>query len=199
MEDAYYVPSTWARLFARLLDQVFQLLFYIPFGKILFDLVFTEDDVVISLWQLLALFLIPAIYEGVFLVLMQRSPGKWFLGLKVVPSHDVHAKLRWDQCLLRPLVGRLSFFFSLAPYALAFFRYDRTHLGDWVAETRVIQFTPRSSRPKIRWIVGTFFILTNAFEGMSSSARILNSIDWENRQVNVREIIDVQDPADMDI
>ncbi|MNK01179.1 RDD family protein [compost metagenome] len=198
-ETSYFVPSTWARLIAKFIDQMISLVFYLPFAKGLYLLIFTDDDVTISLWQVLVLLLIPAVYEGVFLALMQRTPGKWIMGLKVVPARDVSAPLRWDQCLLRPLTERLSIFFSLAPFALAFFRYDRTHLADWVAETRVIQFEPRSSRTKIRWIVGTLLVVMNAYEGMSSAARVLNNVDWENGQVDVRALMDLQEPMDMEM
>ncbi|MGZ3768909.1 MAG: RDD family protein [Bdellovibrio sp.] len=188
--NSYYIPSTWKRLIARGIDSIIGTLLYFPFFKSLLLLVFTDQDVTISLSSLLIMFLIPAIYEFIFLVLMQATPGKWLMGLKVVPFHDVSGHLDWRQCLMRPLVERLSLFFSLAIYALAFFRYDRTHLADWIAETRVVQGTPRPTRTKIRWFIGSILILMNFSEGLRSSSHILSVIDWSSGQVELRALLD---------
>ncbi|WII70889.1 RDD family protein [Bdellovibrio sp. 22V] len=196
MEFAY-VPSTWKRFFAHGIDQLFILPFYLPFAGVFFRLAFTEDDVFLNFIQLAVLFLIPALFEFVFLYLLQATPGKWFLGLRVVPAGDYQKPLHWSQCVLRALAGRLSFFFSWAIYALAFFRYDRTHLCDWVAETRVVQATPRANKAELRWIVGVIFVLLYAYEGLVSSQMILKSIDWSNRQANLREVFDIQDYVDV--
>lgn len=195
--EEIYVPSTWKRLLALGLDQIFILLFYIPFAKTFFQIFFTDDDVYISLAKLFVLFLVPAVYEFIFLVVLQATPGKWLVGLKVVPVHNAYAELHIYQCLLRPLVSRLSFFFSWAIYALAFFKYDRTHLADWVAETRVIQFTTRAQRPKIRWFLGLILILSNAYEGVISSSSVLNQIDWANKRVELRSLLNTSDLVDI--
>ncbi|UXR63688.1 RDD family protein [Bdellovibrio bacteriovorus] len=192
-----YVPSTWRRLFAYSMDQLVVLPFYLPFAGIFLRLFFTDDEVVVNLTQLLVLYLIPAVFEVVFLVLMQATPGKWLMGLKVVPATNYSEKLHWSQCLLRPLAGRLSFFFSVAIYAVAFFRYDRTHLCDWIAETRVVQGTPRPKKAQIRWILGTLVVLLYVYEGMVSARMILKSIDWQERQADLREVFDLQDYVDV--
>lgn len=194
--DSVYIPSTWRRLAAKGIDSLIRSLFYLPFVKSFFLLVFTDEDVSISLGSLFVMFIVPAIYEFVFLAFMQATPGKWLMGLKVVPFSDSSAQLDWRQCVLRPLVERLSFFFSLAIYALAFFRYDRTHLADWVAETRVVQAAPRSSKTKIRWFLGSIFILINVFEGLQSSSRVLEVIDWGRGQVDLRSLMNVESMDD---
>lgn len=199
--DEVFVPSTWARLTARCIDQLISLVLYIPFAKTMFLLFLTDEDVIVSLAQVILFFLIPTFYEIFFLALMQRTPGKWFMGLKVVPAMDPHQNLTWAQCLLRPLVSLLSFFFGLAIYAVAFFRYDRTHIADWVAETRVVQNTARSARTKLRWVAGVFFILIYSGESLSSAAQILNQIDWKNGELNLRKVVDPQEfmPDDMEM
>jgi uncharacterized RDD family membrane protein YckC len=184
-----YVPSTWKRLLANSIDQLFLVVCYAPFFKSFYNLMFTEGEVELSLFQLLMIFLIPALYEAVSLMLISATPGKWLVGLKVVPADDPQKELDYTQCILRPLTSRLSFFFSWAIYALAFFRYDRTHLADWMAETRVIQFTPRSARTRIRWIVGIFFVLSYGYEGMVSASSVLNSINWQTGKADLREIM----------
>ncbi|MFS4459755.1 RDD family protein [Bdellovibrio sp. HCB2-146] len=187
--DQIYVPSTWRRLGANFIDQVLSLLMYLPFGGVFFKLFFTEEDVFISIFQLIILFFIPVIYDFIFLVLMQATPGKWMLGLKVVPRENPVQPLEVAQCLLRPLTGRLSFFFGWAIYALAFFRYDRTHLCDWVAETRVVQFQPRPERTRLRWFLGLLFVISYAYEGLVSSSHMLQQVQWANNQVNLRALV----------
>lgn len=189
--DEVYVPSTWKRLAAVVIDQLVILPFYLPFAKKFFTVFFTDDDIYLGLIQLFVLFMVPALYEFVFLVVMQATPGKWLLGLQVVPQDNPYQELHWTQCVMRPLVGRLSFFFAWGIYALAFFRYDRTHLGDWMAETRVIQFVPRVRRAKLRWVLGTIFVLMYAYEGLTYSAAVLSQIDWGNRQVDLRALTDI--------
>lgn len=195
--DNVYVPSTWRRLFAHLIDQVIRMAFYLPFAKAFFLLLFTEDEVNVSLLQLFLLFMVPAVYEFVFLVLMQATPGKWLLGLKVVPFSNAQEKLDWQQCVLRPLTERLTLFFSWALYATAFFRYDRTHAADWVAETRVVQFVPRQSRARIRGILGTFLVLIYLYDGYVTSRDLIEVIDWQNHQVDLRDVINMDQMGDV--
>lgn len=195
--DNVYVPSTWKRLIAQGIDQFVRVFFYIPFAKPFFLLLFTDESVQISIVQFLVFFSVPAIYEFVFLILMQATPGKWIMGLKVVPRSHPADKLDWQQCVLRPLMGRMSLFFSWAMYATAFFRYDRTHAVDWVAETRVVQFTPRVTRTRIRWFLGSLLVVVNVYEGLVSARGILNAIDWENGQVELRSLMDVESLDDM--
>ncbi|UOF02148.1 RDD family protein [Bdellovibrio reynosensis] len=190
--DKVFVPSTWKRLIAHFIDQMIRVIFYLPFIKVFYLLIFTDDEVHISFLQLGLFLLIPAIYEMVFLMMMQATPGKWLLGLKVVPFNNPYEKLDWQQCVLRPLVQRLSLFFSLAIYALAFFRYDRTHLADWVAETRVVQFNPRINRPRIRWFVGTLFLLFYIYEGIISAQGFLKTVDFKTKTLNVRALVDTE-------
>lgn len=188
---SFYFPSTLRRLAAKGIDSLIRSVFYLPFIKSFFLLAFTDEDVTISLISLFVMFITPVIYEFVFLVFMQATPGKWLMGLKVVPFSDVAADLDWRQCFLRPFVERLSFFFSLAIYAVAFFRYDRTHLADWIAETRVVQFAPRPASTKIRWFLGSILILVNVLEGVQSSVKMLRVIDWEKGQVELRSLVTI--------
>lgn len=188
--DNVYVASTWRRLTAQAVDSVLRILFYLPFAKAFFLLVFTDDEVRISLGSLLIIFLIPAVYEFIFLMLMQATPGKWLMGLKVVPFSNAAEKLTLAHCVLRPLTERLTFFFSWALYATAFFRYDRTHVADWVAETRVVQFEPRRRHPRLRWILGSFLILIYLYDGLMSSRHLLQSIDWNRRDVDLRTLVE---------
>jgi uncharacterized RDD family membrane protein YckC len=188
MEEVY-LPSTWRRLWAFLIDQMVSMVMYLPFFGAFRQLVLTDNEVSLSIIQLGLMLLIPAIYEFVFLALMQATPGKWFMGLKVVPCNNADAKLELGHCLLRPLVGRLSLLLSWAIYAVAFFRYDRTHLCDWVAETRVIQFKPRAARPRVRWMLGLLLMFSHGYEGLSSASHTLQQINWSEGKVDLRALI----------
>lgn len=187
--DQVYFPSTWRRLWAFLLDQLFSLVMYLPFFGAFSKLIFTDNEAELSLIQLGLLLMVPAVYEFIFLALMQATPGKWLMGLKVVPVNNAEGKLEFSQCLLRPLTGRLSLLLSWAIYAVAFFRYDRTHICDWIAETRVIQFKPRAGRTRIRWILGSLFILSHGYEGLQSAAHTIQQINWEEGKVDLRALI----------
>ncbi len=184
-----YVPSTWRRLLAVLIDQIFISICYLPFYRALYNVWFTEADVELNLFQLLMLFLIPALYETVSLMLIAATPGKWIMGLKVVPAHNPQEELDYAQCVLRPLTSRLSFFFSWAIFALAFFRYDRTHLSDWVAETRVVQFKPRNARAGIRWVLGLFLVVSYSYEGLIYACNVLNEINWQTGKGDLRALL----------
>lgn len=191
----FYIPSTWRRLTARGTDQLIQLLCYIPFLKTAVLLFFTEGEVSVSLWQVGLFLLIPVIYEFSFLYLMQATPGKWCFGLKVVPCSDPYKALDWRQALLRPLADRFVLFFSWAVYALAFFRYDRTHLADWVAETRVVQDHPRESRTHRRWVLGSLFFVFFFFDGLTNARILLNGVDLENNRLDLRAVFEAQSQA----
>ena len=190
MDSAVYVPSTWRRLFAQGIDSILRTVMYLPFAKSFFLLMFTEERVVLPLEGFVFLLLVPAIYEFLFLYLMQATPGKWLLGLKVVPQNNPHSELHWTQCVLRSLVERGALFISWGLYATAFFKYDRTHVADWVAETRVVQFSPRQSRPRIRWFLGLIFIFMYSYDGLRNAQNVLRMVDWQERQLDLRVLLD---------
>ncbi len=187
-----YVPDTKKRLFARLTDQLITMIFYIPIANAVRLLVFTEQEVEISIYLLALMGLIPAIYEGMWLWLMQQTPGKWFWGLRVVSCDDPDRPLDWQQCVMRALVGRLDLFLSLAVYATAFFRYDRTHLADWLAETRVVQEGPRSKVAGCRWVVGSFLVLVYSIQGLEQAAQFLKNATVRDGKVSLRQIYEAQ-------
>lgn len=187
--DQVYFPSTWRRLCAFVLDQIISMVMYLPFFHAFSQLIFTDGEAQLTLTQLGIMLMVPAIYEFIFLALMQATPGKWLMGLKVVPANNAENKLEFAQCLLRPLTGRLSLLLSWAIYAVAFFRYDRTHICDWIAETRVVQYKPRAARTRIRWALGIVFILGHGYEGMRSASHSIQQINWQEGKVDLRALI----------
>lgn len=190
MDNAVYIPSTWRRLCAHGIDSILRAVMYVPFAKSFFLLMFTEEKVVLPLEGFLFLLLLPAIYEFLFLYTMQATPGKWLLGLKVVPQNHPQSELHWTQCVLRSVVERGTLFVSWALYATAFFKYDRTHVADWVAETRVVQFSPRQNRTRIRWVLGLIFIVLYSYDGLRNAQNVLRMVDWQERQLDLRVLLD---------
>jgi uncharacterized RDD family membrane protein YckC len=188
--EEVYAPSTVKRLLAFGVDQFLILLLYIPFIKIFTQALLDDGEIYFSLWSLLYLFLAPAFYEFVFLFLWQKTPGKWLFNLKVVSAANGLGQLGFSDSFLRALAGRLSFFFSSAIYAVAFFRYDRTHVKDWLAETRVVQSSARRKPPQVRWILGSFLFLSYLHEGILSSSQIIENIDWKNKQIEIHALVD---------
>lgn len=178
---------------ARGIDQLICLPLYFPFIVYWWKLFFTDEDVFVSVYVFGLFVVIPVIYEISFLILMQATPGKVIMGLKVVPSADLGQKLDWQQCVLRPIVNSLSLLIGYAAYSLAFFKYDRTHFGDWMAETRVVQKTARTKTPKKRYILGCIFIVLSLSDGLSTARLFIGNVDWENRIIDLRKIVKVSE------
>lgn len=193
-----YLPSTWKRFVANGLDEMIMIPFYAPFFGIFFTMFTSEEGVSIPVFTFLLILLVPAVYEFVFLVLMQATPAKWLLGLKVVPVHNFEEPLSWQAALLRALAKRLSLFFSLAIYVVALFRYDRTHAVDWIADTRVVQNVPRNKPAKIRWIIGSVFVIYFCIEGWSAATKVIKTIDWQNNQVHLDELLAAYNLEDLE-
>ncbi len=188
MSNPSYLPSTWKRCFAFAFDQFVMILLYFPLWGFWYEMMTSDEEVIYVPLSVYAFFLLfPFFYEFIFLFLFQQTPGKWVFGLWVVSPSDPARPLTWVQAFLRALVGRFSLFFSWAPYALVFFTYDRRHLVDWVAETRVLQDTPRARPPKIRWIVGIILVLFYVSEGFEHAMYTWDSIDWDSGRVDLQE------------
>lgn len=194
-----YLPSTWKRLAANGIDELFMIPFYAPFFGIFLTMMTSEESVSIPIFTFFLILFVPAVYEFVFLVLMQATPAKWLLGLTVVPAGNFEEPLGWQAAFLRALAKRLSLFLSLAPYVLALFRYDRTHLVDWVAETRVVQNVPRPRPAKIRWFIGSVFFIYFCIEGWSAASKVIETIDWQNNQVYLDELLAAYSLEDFEV
>lgn len=181
------LPQTLRRLAAHGVDEICIGLLLFPLWRLIWDVFTTDEDVFISIPMLFFILFFPMLYQFVFLMLFSRTPGKWLLNMWVVDAHDSSQKISWAQALLRALTSRLSLFLSWAIYALAFFRYDRTHLADWVAETRVMQESETPRRPRLHpWFAG-FLVVFYAGEGFSQAMMIWESIDWGSNRVELHD------------
>lgn len=179
-----WVPATSDRLQARLIDELLVVILSMPVLAPALTDVFQLGRWSMPWSSLLFLILVRIAYEWIAYAFFSATPGKWVMGLWLVDASDPRRPLGDAQIFLRILSCRLQFFFSWAPYALVFYRYDRTHLADWLAGTRVISERPRFEQPRLRWILGGCLVVVFFFAGLESSGRMLATLEWTNGWVS---------------
>ena len=162
---AINTAGTGRRIVAFCIDRMIAAIFMIPLWIQLFSSYFTSGRFEVEpRWILLSGVMI-FFYRWLFLFFLGGTVGKLLMGLQVISVHNSRPafsekpSLGLFQSFLRVLTDGLSIFFGQSLRALAFLRYDRTHVSDWVAETRVVQFVPRKSPVKRRVWLALFVIL----------------------------------------
>ncbi|HRO67679.1 MAG TPA: RDD family protein [Pseudobdellovibrionaceae bacterium] len=174
------VPSTALRVWAKAVDDLMITVLLVPaFGFSAFSL-FSGEPIWIS-WPFLAyLLVVPLLYEGLALWIFGTTFGKWLFFLRVVPARDPARPLEAGQAFTRALTGKFSFFFSYALQSMAIFRYDRTHVADWLGGTRVITDRPRPRQVTIHWMVGSLAFVVMFLTGMAAASLFLQGISFES-------------------
>tara|TARA_B110001454_G_C12723156_1_gene435778 strand:- start:6812 stop:7435 length:624 start_codon:yes stop_codon:yes gene_type:complete len=178
----YYFPSTWRRLIAHFADRVYISLLQTPVWiKVGMDYI-NHDQFRIHWADFVYAVLVGFLYEILSLYFFSTTLGKWQMSLRVITRHKTENNdaVGLDQAILRTLVSNLNFFFGWAIYALAFFKHNRTHLADWVAETQVVSLKERASLPRVRWILAAGFIFLTAGESLQTASITLNSMKWRD-------------------
>lgn len=177
----FYIPSTWRRLMAHFLDKALISILQSPVWIAVIIDFFKTDHIRIGWPHLLYLIAVSIVYETFCLYFFSTTFGKWQWGLYVISrvKNQGANTLRCDQALVRVLVSRLSFYFGWALFALAFFKYNRTHLADWIAETQVVSKKARSSPPRIRWIMGLGLIVMITGESIQTTSMTLSALRWQ--------------------
>lgn len=184
----YFVPSTWKRWLARGLDQVF---IWMVLAPLLMSLPHTEDGwIQLTIPWALALFLFPVFYEAGSNYFFYTSPGKWIFNLRILPASAEGARHWAIHVLIRALICYFGNFFW-AIFAVAFFRYDRRHLADWMAETRVVGLQP-TILPSVRPVLGSIAVILGLIQGWVSALEQIHSVQYENGSFYV------PDPANFD-
>lgn len=176
----YYFPSTWRRVVAHFVDRFYIGILHSPVWiRIGMDYI-KHNELRLHWSHLVYVILVRFFYEVLSLYFFSTTLGKWQWGLKVISRHRYgnDDSVGMEQAILRTLVSNLSFFFGWAIYALAFFKYNRTHLADWVAETQVVSLKERASLPQVRWILAAGFIFLTLGESLQTASMTLNSIKW---------------------
>jgi uncharacterized RDD family membrane protein YckC len=128
-------------------------------------------------------YLLRLFYKWMFLFFLGATFGKWLFGLRVVPALHPSASLGLMQSLLRVLTDDLSFFFGQALRALALVRLDRTHVSDWVAETRVVQFSKPGRSLRRHWILALLVMVFSFWSQFQSVYRLFLIMDIKAGEV----------------
>jgi len=159
----YFTASTFRRTIAFVIDQVIILILFLPVGLESLNSYLVQGNFSVDLRWILACFLMKFFYQWLFLYFLGGTLGKLTMGVRLIPIHaGENLSLGLMQSFIRVLADELSLFFGQGLKMLALLRLDRTHVSDWVAETRVVQFHPRLHRPRRRVIlgIGLCFILS---------------------------------------
>ena len=153
-----FLASWPKRITAYAIDSALIWLSLLPLWLQLITTYFSKGEPTLTWNWLLAGLLLVLFYQWLFLYFLGGTIGKLIMGLRVISIHP-NQDLGLFQSLLRVLSNALSIFFGEALRALAFFRLDRRHVGDWVAETWVVQFQPLGHFPKRHWLLGSVIFL----------------------------------------
>lgn len=187
-----YVASTARRLWAHFVDGIFKFCWFLPvFLQAGFHW-FVEGSVSFSLHLLVLCWLLDISFRVCFIKFMGGTPGKLMFGLRIVSRDDLGvagAGLGWIQVVIRVLADQLSYFFGWGPWSLALLRFDRTHVSDWLAETRVVQMSPRLEPPRRRWFWGLVLALYLSASGWTSAAKLFKGLEYQQGQVSFRTAI----------
>lgn len=169
-------PSSLRRFAARMVDWTVTQVVWVPAWIQLAMAYFRGEELIASWWAVAGGLSLSFLYYFLFYGTLGATIGKLIFGLRVVNAHDSRQKINWSQALIRTLADYLSFFFSLAPYSLALLRKDRTHLVDWIAETRVVQNNQTDKTVKQRWVVGSVLTLYFLFSGVAGAFRFFHYV-----------------------
>jgi uncharacterized RDD family membrane protein YckC len=185
--------ATEKRILAFVVDRVIEAIIYLPIWIQLAASYLSEGEYSVSIRMIVACLLMHLLYDWMFLYFLGGTIGKLLFGLRVVPRREPYETLTLMQSLLRPLTDRLAIFFGQSLRALAFIRFDRTHVSDWVAETWVVQGVPRRRKPVRRFFLVIFIILFSLSSSFLQFYRLVQSAHIEENRV----IFDVSDMPDV--
>lgn len=188
-----YVASTVKRFWARTIDQLILTLVLAPL------VIFLHRDgsgwLNVPIGTALGVVLVPLFYESLFYYLMKATPGKWIFNLKVLPAQDAKEENWLVRCVLRAATSYLSFFFSWAIYATALWRPDRTHICDWVADTRVVGNVSLEPK-KRRTFLTIILVVIGFFSGLKEAQVRLSEISYAEGFVRVRDPLHMPQKVD---
>lgn len=170
-----YVPSSFKRMMAFLIDGAVINIFWAPVTIQVLGSWLKSQEMKVSWKWVLASFLLSFGYKWFFNYFLDGTLGKLVVGLRLVNKNDPDGGLSLMQSLVRVLAEQFSMFFGFAPQMLMFMRFDRTHVADWVAETRVVQFTERLTPPHRRPVLTFFLCLYFFVSGFGSAYKTIKS------------------------
>ena len=178
MIKKFNIPSIRGRLLAKIFDEGIVLIINFPLWIRIFHS-YERSEVLILHWGLVVYyFASKSTYEWFSTYFWGATIGKYLMGLRVIPCDHRTQHLGFSQALLRVLCNQLDIYVGWALYVVALGRFDRTHVADWIADTRVIEIAPSSPGPiKIYPFVVLVLFSFFLFQGLSGAVEFLQSFD----------------------
>lgn len=141
----------------------------------------------IDLKWLLVGFSLQFFYRLLFFKYLGATIGKLIFGLRLV-SQKNGEELTWYQVGIRVLADHLSIFVGKGFFSLALLRFDRTHLSDWLAETRVVQ-KHELPRPPERYLIWAVVACAYfSFTGFLSASHFLGHARIQDGQLVISKL-----------
>ena len=167
------VASTFRRIVAHTSDEIIGSLFWLPLAVSAWSQMGQGQSIVIPWTLILAAWFGRMTYEILCIYVLQALPAQRFFGLKIVSTYHPEVGLSLGQVALRVLFAQFKYVLGPSIFFMALFHRDRQHLGDILAETRVVQFQERDFPPKARFILGSFLVFFSLVGSLSESARAI--------------------------
>ncbi|MBX3019207.1 MAG: RDD family protein [Bdellovibrionaceae bacterium] len=163
----HHIPTLTRRFYAFYIDEGLRITFFLPFFFMNLGELGLFGDPVKSVASLALGIVTYLAFRMACLYFLGASLGKLACGLRVV-DRETGGELQPIQVMLRVIADELAIFFAFAPRALALFRWDRTHLSDWIAETRVVSLKEQAYIPELRPVAGSILVLLGLFWGAAA-------------------------------
>ncbi len=177
-----FVASWPRRIAAYVIDSGLTWLCLAPIWIQLAGTYFTQGASVLDFRWALSGVLFALFYQWMFVYFLGGTVGKLLLGLRVRSIHR-NQPLGLMQSFLRVMTNSLSIFFGDSLRALAFLRLDRRHVGDWVAETWVVQETPLAQFPSRHWVLGGLMFVLIFTSSLKNCYHVLQNVEVVGGQI----------------
>ena len=169
-----YVASTFRRISAHAVDELFGSIFWIPLLVYFWKHSREGSEILISWKWIAAVWVAKMAYETLCIFVLQALPAQHFFGLKIMSTHQPEMGLGLMQTFLRVLMAQLKYILGPSIYFMALFHHKRQHLGDIVAETQVIQYNDRTFEPKARFILGSILVYSSLVTHLSNDIEFIS-------------------------
>jgi uncharacterized RDD family membrane protein YckC len=190
-----YVASTFRRIVAHLSDELLGSVFWIPLLVNVFAQMGQGHTVLVP-WTLLgAVWLGRMAYEIICIYVLQALPVQYFLGLRMISTYHPEMGLGLLQITIRVLVAQLKYLLGPSIYFMALFHRERQHLGDILAETRVVQTQERWMTVQSRAFIGSILVYSSLVTNLGQAVDLFagKRISAEGIKVELPQLeIDLQ-------
>lgn len=169
-----YVASTFRRIIAHIFDEVIGSVFWIPLLIAAFSSLGKNQEILLPWILVFSVWIARMAYEIICIYILQALPGQYFLGLTIKSTHQPELGLSLFQTLIRVLFAQLKYVLGPSIYFMALFHRERQHIGDILAETRVVQDQERNLAPKARYFIGSIIVYISLTTNLGEFVEHLN-------------------------